>query len=49
MSLIPTLLVFRQAPYGFSNNPKITFGPPNFKQASFDFSVLHQDIEIVLK
>lgn len=36
-------------PYGFSNNPKITFGPPNFKQASFDFSLPSQDIEVVLK
>jgi uncharacterized protein (DUF2141 family) len=36
-------------PYGFSNNPKITFGPPNFKQASFDFTLPSQDIEIVLK
>ena len=36
-------------PYGFSNNPKITLGPPNFKQTSFDFSFPFQDVEIVLK
>jgi uncharacterized protein (DUF2141 family) len=36
-------------PYGFSNNPKSSFGPPNFKEASFDFTEDGQQIEIVLK
>lgn len=36
-------------PYGFSNNPKITFGPPNFEQTSFDLVKDHQQIEIRLK
>lgn len=36
-------------PYGFSNNPKITFGPPNFKEASFVLGKDKHVIEIVLK
>jgi uncharacterized protein (DUF2141 family) len=35
--------------FGFSNNPKIMFGPPNFKEASFDFTEDGQQIEIALK
>ena len=34
-------------PYGFSNNPKTTFGPPNFEKASFDLSA-NQTIKITL-
>ena len=36
-------------PYGFSNNPKITFGPPNFKEASFVLGKDEHEIEIILK
>lgn len=36
-------------PYGFSNNPKIKFGPPNFEQTSFDLIKDNQEIEILLK
>ena len=36
-------------PYGFSNNPKIMFGPPKFKEASFDFTENGQQIGIELK
>lgn len=36
-------------PYGFSNNPKTTLGPPNFKQASFNLAYNIQEIEIILK
>jgi uncharacterized protein (DUF2141 family) len=35
-------------PYGFSNNPKITFGPPNFKQTSFELGKHEHEIEIIL-
>lgn len=35
--------------FGTSNNPKITFGPPSFKQASFNFnqSTLSLNIKMV--
>ena len=33
-------------PIGFSNNSKVTFGPPSFKAASFDFSQDKQTIKI---
>lgn len=33
-------------PYGFSNNPSTTFGPPDFEGASFEVS---QDLEIEVK
>lgn len=36
-------------PYGFSNNPKSSFGPPSFEQSLFTFSEDGQRIEIVLK
>jgi uncharacterized protein (DUF2141 family) len=36
-------------PFGFSNNPKMMFGPPNFKEASFDFTEDGQQISIALK
>ena len=36
-------------PFGFSNNPKMMFGPPNFKEASFDFKEEGQQIGIELK
>lgn len=36
-------------PFGFSNNPKMMFGPPNFKEASFDFTEDGQLISIALK
>lgn len=35
-------------PYGFSNNPRIRFGPPNFKEASFEFKEKGQIVEIHL-
>ena len=35
-------------PYGFSNNPNTSFGPPNFKKTSFEISA-SQTIEIKLK
>lgn len=36
-------------PFGFSNNPKMMFGPPNFEEASFDFTEDGQRISIALK
>jgi uncharacterized protein (DUF2141 family) len=36
-------------PYGFSNNPKSTFGPPSFEQSLFEFKAPGQWIEIELK
>jgi uncharacterized protein (DUF2141 family) len=36
-------------PYGFSNNPKSSFGPPSFEQSLFEFSEDGQRIEIELK
>jgi uncharacterized protein (DUF2141 family) len=36
-------------PYGFSNNPKSTFGPPSFEQSLFEFSEDGQGIEVELK
>lgn len=36
-------------PYGFSNNPKSTFGPPSFEQSLFEFSEDRQGIEVELK
>lgn len=33
-------------PYGFSNNPSTTFGPPNFEGARFE---VENDTEIVIK
>lgn len=33
-------------PYGFSNNPSTTFGPPDFEEASFKMS---QDMKIEVK
>ena len=36
-------------PYGFSNNPKMMFGPPKFKEASFHFTEEGQHISIELK
>lgn len=36
-------------PYGFSNNPKITFGPPNFAETSFVLVHGSHELEIVLK
>ncbi len=35
-------------PFGFSNNPRMTFGPPNFKEASFRFEEDGQVVEIKL-
>jgi uncharacterized protein (DUF2141 family) len=35
-------------PYGFSNNPKSSFGPPSFEQSLFEFSEDGQRIEIEL-
>lgn len=36
-------------PYGFSNNPKSTFGPPSFEESVFEFKEDGQQIEIELK
>jgi uncharacterized protein (DUF2141 family) len=36
-------------PYGFSNNPKSSFGPPGFDAAAFEFEKDGYEIEIVLK
>ncbi len=36
-------------PYGFSNNPKTTFGPPDFQQASFNHMDKTTHIKIQLK
>lgn len=36
-------------PYGFSNNPKSSFGPPSFEQSLFEFKAPGQWIEIDLK
>ena len=36
-------------PYGFSNNPNATFGPPGFTAALVDFQKSNQEIEIQLK
>lgn len=36
-------------PYGFSNNPKSSFGPPSFEQSLFEFIEDGQQIEIELK
>lgn len=36
-------------PYGFSNNPKSSFGPPGFDAAAFQFEKDGQRIEITLK
>ncbi len=36
-------------PYGFSNNPKATFGPPGFAAALVDFHKSNQEIEVILK
>ena len=34
-------------PYGFSNNPKIVFGPPTFEEASFELvGAIRIDIEL---
>lgn len=35
--------------YGFSNNPKIFFGPPSFEQTKFRFSKARQTIEISMQ
>lgn len=35
-------------PYGFSNNPKIRFGPPAFNQSAFELVKENQEIEIFL-
>ncbi len=37
---------FPQEPYGFSNNARGMFGPPNFKDSSFD---LQSDLSISIK
>mgnify|MGYP001950462592 CR=1 FL=1 len=41
------LLVPREG-YGFSRNPRISFGPPKFSEASFQFdsTPLEQDVEV---
>ncbi|MCG8307820.1 MAG: DUF2141 domain-containing protein [Cytophagales bacterium] len=36
-------------PYGFSNNPKTTFGPPDFEKASFVLDGDCTEIDIILK
>ena len=36
-------------PYGFSNNPKSSFGPPGFDDAVFEFEKDGYEIEIILK
>ena len=36
-------------PYGFSNNPKSSFGPPGFDAAAFEFEKDGFEIEIILK
>ncbi len=33
-------------PYGFSNNPRTTFGPPSFEEAKID---LNEDTTIIIK
>ncbi len=34
--------------YGFSNNPKVRFGPPSFKEAAFNTEKVGREIEIKL-
>ena len=36
-------------PFGFSNNPKTNFGPPDFQNASFNFTRDNNEIEILLR
>lgn len=36
-------------PYGFSNNPRIRFGPPGFNDCAFEFSPTKTSIRITLK
>ena len=43
------LIGIPKEPYWFSNNPKITFGPPNFKETSFILGKDKYEIEIILK
>lgn len=43
------LIGIPKEPYGFSNNPRIVFGPPGFKQTSFDLMSNYQMMDIVLK
>jgi uncharacterized protein (DUF2141 family) len=34
--------------YGFSNNPKVYFGPPSFDKAAIDLGLMPQTVRIVL-
>ena len=43
------LIGIPKEPYGFSNNPSTSFGPPKYKKAAFNFSSAGQKMEIELK
>lgn len=38
-----------QEKYGFSNNPKIYFGPPSFEKAAFELKTEPQQVTIMLR
>lgn len=43
------LLGIPKEPYGFSNNSRSAFGPPDFEAATFDFKNDGYEMEIILK